>query len=37
MEFDNWIPVSHLNPEEFYIYLQTLSEDERAVDLQNYS
>ena len=37
METDIWIPVDYLNVDDFYDYLQTLSEDQRALELQQFS
>ena len=37
MESDLWIPVDYLNTDDFYDYLQTLPEDQRALELQQFS
>lgn len=37
MEDDNWISVEYLNPDDFYTYMQDLSEDDRAVELAQFS
>ena len=34
---ETWISVNYLCPDEFYNYLNTLSEDERTIELVNYS
>lgn len=37
MEHDNWISVDYLNQDEFYTYMQELTEDERAIELAQFS
>ena len=32
-----WITLNYLEPDDFFVYLQGLSEDERAVELCQYS
>jgi hypothetical protein len=37
MKNDNWISVDYLNQDDFYMYIQELSEDERAIELAQFS
>ena len=37
MESDLWVPVDYLNIDDFYEYIQTLPEDQRAIELRQFS
>jgi hypothetical protein len=37
MENNNWISVEYLNNDDFCLYMDTLSEDEKAVELAQFS
>jgi hypothetical protein len=37
MESDNWLSINYLTPDDFSEYLKTLPEDERSIELAQFS